>query len=387
MNPPSSSSFPTDSDSGPHVRSPFPITRQQPVPLSMALDAMTTTLGEVEVAPQPLECLQGLQIPPFLSKTFDLVDDPRLDPIISWGRNGQSFVVWDPIEFARIILPRNFKHNNFSSFVRQLNTYGFRKIDTDRWEFANESFLRGRRYLLKNIQRRKSNHSTNEEANNPSIEAEVEQLRKERTEMMQEVIELQHEQRETHRYMESVNEKLEAAEHRQTQMVSFLGKVIRKPTFLSSLRAKKEREIQISSSRTARKFVKHQPHESNPPLYLNFGTEVEDHDSKGKTVLNMQSEARPEDLLSDPVDSGKGKNVLEHISGGIEDINVKQEDVWSMGFEMNAEIWGDFGNYGLPEFGAGGGELSELWNLGTSGGENWQGEDIRFDEIGRQQNP
>lgn len=73
--------------------------------------------------PQPLESLQGNPIPPFLSKTFDLVDDPGLDPIISWGSTGESFVVWDPVEFARLILPRNFKHNNFSSFVRQLNTY------------------------------------------------------------------------------------------------------------------------------------------------------------------------------------------------------------------------------------------------------------------------
>lgn len=80
-------------------------------------------IGEGEMTPQPLECLQGTQIPPFLSKTFDLVNDPILDPIISWGSSGQSFVVWDPIEFGRIVLPRNFKHNNFSSFVRQLNTY------------------------------------------------------------------------------------------------------------------------------------------------------------------------------------------------------------------------------------------------------------------------
>ncbi|EXB66242.1 Heat stress transcription factor A-3 [Morus notabilis] len=75
------------------------------------------------VVPQPLECLQGNPIPPFLSKTFDLVDDPAIDAIISWGSTGGSFVVWDPVEFARLVLPRNFKHNNFSSFVRQLNTY------------------------------------------------------------------------------------------------------------------------------------------------------------------------------------------------------------------------------------------------------------------------
>lgn len=60
---------------------------------------------------------------PFLWKTYQLVEDAELDSIIAWGERGESFVVRDPIEFARVVLPRNFKHGNFSSFVRQLNTY------------------------------------------------------------------------------------------------------------------------------------------------------------------------------------------------------------------------------------------------------------------------
>ncbi|CAL9080016.1 unnamed protein product [Musa textilis] len=92
---------------------------------------------------------------PFLAKTFQLVDDPSIDDVISWNEDGSTFVVWRPAEFARDVLPKFFKHNNFSSFVRQLNTYGFRKIVPDRWEFANDCFRRGEKGLLCDIHRRK----------------------------------------------------------------------------------------------------------------------------------------------------------------------------------------------------------------------------------------
>ncbi|OVA06988.1 Heat shock factor (HSF)-type [Macleaya cordata] len=50
---------------------------------------------------------------PFLTKTYQLVDDPHTDHIVSWGEDETTFVVWRPSEFARDLLPNYFKHNNF----------------------------------------------------------------------------------------------------------------------------------------------------------------------------------------------------------------------------------------------------------------------------------
>lgn len=96
---------------------------------AMAAEHATAAVGEPPPATsQPAEGVTAAagqrSVPtPFLSKTYQLVDDPAVDDVISWNEDGSTFVVWRPAEFARDLLPKYFKHNNFSSFVRQLNTY------------------------------------------------------------------------------------------------------------------------------------------------------------------------------------------------------------------------------------------------------------------------
>eukprot|EP01096_Ripella_sp_DP13-Kostka_P003098 TRINITY_DN1442_c0_g1_i1.p1 TRINITY_DN1442_c0_g1~~TRINITY_DN1442_c0_g1_i1.p1 ORF type:complete len:466 (-),score=188.45 TRINITY_DN1442_c0_g1_i1:137-1534(-) len=65
---------------------------------------------------------------PFVRKTYDLVSDPKTDEIVCWSKDGKSFTIRKPHVLQTKILPQYFKHNNLCSLIRQLNTYGFRKI-------------------------------------------------------------------------------------------------------------------------------------------------------------------------------------------------------------------------------------------------------------------
>ncbi|KAF9116807.1 stress-responsive transcription factor hsf1 [Mortierella sp. AM989] len=117
--------------------------------------------------PRPSSTARG-NVAAFLTKLYNMVNDEASNNLIKWSDDGQSFLVLRHVDFAKEVLPKFFKHNNFSSFVRQLNMYGFHKVphlqqgvllpdsDSEQWEFSNPHFQKNQPDLLCLVSRKKA---------------------------------------------------------------------------------------------------------------------------------------------------------------------------------------------------------------------------------------
>ncbi|KZT00387.1 uncharacterized protein LAESUDRAFT_718183 [Laetiporus sulphureus 93-53] len=128
-------------------------------------------------------------VPPFLQKLYECADFALTEVLgsstilgmmsLSAGQKmgiRSTYSVLNHERFAREVLGRWFKHQKFTSFVRQLNMYGFHKIphlqqgvlksdtDTEPWNFEHPHFHRGQPDLLCLIQRKKQPANNADEA-------------------------------------------------------------------------------------------------------------------------------------------------------------------------------------------------------------------------------
>ncbi|CAJ1973539.1 unnamed protein product [Sphenostylis stenocarpa] len=232
--------------------------------IQFAASTSSSSSSTSNLSPQPMEGLHEVGPTPFLTKTFDVVEDPSTNDIVSWSRARNSFVVWDSHKFSTTILPRYFKHNNFSSFVRQLNTYGFRKVDPDKWEFANEGFLAGQRHLLKTIKRRRHvTHTQSHEGGSGAcvelgefgLEGEIERLRRDRTVLMAEIVRLRQQQHNSREQLLSMETRLQVTEKKHQQMMAFLAKALNNQAFIQQFLHRNAQKIELQGAKRKRRLT------------------------------------------------------------------------------------------------------------------------------------
>lgn len=75
---------------------------------------------------------------------------------VAWLPDGKSFVIRNPDEFTRNVVPKYFKATKFSSFTRKLYRWGFRQVNRgigpdDPIIFGNDNFQRDNLELMKEM--------------------------------------------------------------------------------------------------------------------------------------------------------------------------------------------------------------------------------------------
>ncbi|RMZ79055.1 hypothetical protein DV737_g3557, partial [Chaetothyriales sp. CBS 132003] len=131
-------------------------------PSSTSPDSGTANAAAAAQAPKVVQTA-------FIHKLYSMLEDRSIQHLIAWSNNNDSFVMSPSSEFSRV-LAQYFKHTNISSFVRQLNMYGFHKVsdvfhtgsaESAQWEFkhGNGSFKKGDLLGLRDIKRRASRHT------------------------------------------------------------------------------------------------------------------------------------------------------------------------------------------------------------------------------------
>lgn len=141
-----------------------------------------------------------------------------------------------------------------SNSGREKCTQGFRKVDPDQWEFANEGFLAGQKHLLKTIKRRRNVSQGMQqrggggacvEVGKCGLEGEVERLRRDRNVLMTEIVRLRQQQQNSRDQVIAMEARLQATEKKQQQMMTFLAKALNNPSFMQQLAQKNSQNTQL----------------------------------------------------------------------------------------------------------------------------------------------
>lgn len=138
---------------------------------------------------------------------------------------------------------------------------GFRKVDPDRWEFANEGFLGGQKHLLKTIKRRRHvSQSMQQQGGGPCVElgeygleGELERLKRDRSVLMVDIVRLRQQQQQSREQIAAMEGRLQSTEKKQQQMMTFLAKALNNPSFIQQFAQMSAQRRELRGAEIGRK--------------------------------------------------------------------------------------------------------------------------------------
>jgi hypothetical protein len=116
--------------------------------------------GVTETFPLKLHCM------------LETTHDHGFGHTVSWQLHGRAFKVLKASEFVGQVMPKFFHQSKITSFQRQLNLYGFRRISrgADAGSYYHEMFLRERAFLCHQMNRTKVKGTGPRQAGSPETE-------------------------------------------------------------------------------------------------------------------------------------------------------------------------------------------------------------------------
>lgn len=222
---------------------------------------------------------------------------------------------------------------------------GFRKIDPDKWEFANEAFLKGQKHLLRNIRRRKTTNTlqvqalpSQRAAVGPCVEVgrfgldvEIDSLRRDKQVLFMELVKLRQQQMNTRAYLQQMEMRLQGTERKQQQMMSFLARAMQNPEFIHQLVQQKEKRKEIEDVMTKKR---RRPIKAGESSRGGIGNRV-----KMEPIEVSELEALALEM------QGIGRSKRENLDG------VERDGVYDK--ELDDGFWEELLNEGFDEVGLG----------------------------------
>ena len=129
---------------------------------SVTSSAPPVNIPSAAVASRPAQMEEGVQTHhlgklPFPEKLYYMLEDTELngqDHVVSFVANGTAVMIHDPQAFETDVMPLYFASSRMSSVQRQLNIYGFVRIQQGPWRgaYCHPNFQKNKKELLPKIQ-------------------------------------------------------------------------------------------------------------------------------------------------------------------------------------------------------------------------------------------